>query len=561
MVTAASLALSRRQKSQEQSLEVIQRIGVRCQLHDILASSKHTQAHVQQLLAAYAVNTLYRYLACCLTFIDLMHAQHLSFALVPVALMVDFLHASSASKQQDRAVHRSSVNTAIKSLRWLAKHGQWHALSACMHNALVASYAKQIDAYDKKEAVPLPLALIVAWELVLCMRATPLTTKLVLGAALLCAHASIRFGDARRVKWGSIQLSVQGLHAVAYATKTTKRGQPFACTWHGISGRDPDSSWLLHWLSALAQLPRKLFETEGCTHEPDFLFPHLDMQSLAVSFLAPASYARALLCLRWAAQDPGLSQQAKLSSAEASALTLHSMKSTALALAAQLHLPREDRLSQGHHRDSAKLYSRNDTFASLRVQRHICAQVAQRGAPNGRCPEGELPLCQSRPSRFRDMCPPQNSLPRHFCRAHGAFSHHAMRLCMQQQAQHSKSQAPIRQRWSRHSWSRGPTPKPKRRSSLPIQPPTRTAKQTKNNSCSRMTRACTHTFAVAPGVARMSRHPPPCKSTLALPKLGSLSVSKLKASCGARLGAASFVAVCKELCRRKACIAARTQGT
>ena len=42
---------------------------------------------------------------------------------------------------------------------------------------------------------------------------------------------------------------------------------------------------------------------------------------------------------------------------------------------------------------------------------------------------------------------------------------------------------------------------------------------------------------------------------LALPKLGSLSVCKLKASCGARLGAAAFVAICKEpvsLCRRKA---------
>ncbi|CAE7290205.1 unnamed protein product, partial [Symbiodinium pilosum] len=57
------------------------------------------------------------------------------------------------------------------------------------------------------------------------------------------------------------------------------------------------------------------------------------------------------------------------------------MKSTALALAAQLHLPKEDRLSQGHHRDSAKLYSRNDTFTSLFVQRHIGSQVAQGWRP------------------------------------------------------------------------------------------------------------------------------------------------------------------------------------
>ena len=47
--------------------------------------------------------------------------------------------------------------------------------------------------------------------------------------------------------------------------------------------------------------------------------------------------------------------------------------------------------------------------------------------------------------------------------------------------------------------------------------------------------------------------------TLALPKLGTLAVGKLRASCGAPLGPAAFVAVCKEpvsLCRRKACLLA-----
>ena len=179
MVTAASLAQSRRKKSHEQFCDLIKRVGESCGLHQILASSKHPEAHVQQFLASYAVNTLYRYLDCCLTFIDFMHAQHLSFALVPVAIMVDFLHASAASKQQDRAVHRSSANTAIRSLRWMAKQLQWHALSACMRNTLVSAYSKQVDSYDKKEAIPLPLALVVAWEHLLCMHATPLTTKLI----------------------------------------------------------------------------------------------------------------------------------------------------------------------------------------------------------------------------------------------------------------------------------------------------------------------------------------------------------------------------------------------
>ena len=190
-------------------------------------------------------------------------------------------------------------------------------------------------------------------------------THVVLGAILVCTHSSIRFGDAKRVRWGSLQLSAQGLHAAAYATKTTKAGQPFFCTWHGISGRNACTSWLLHWLAALASIPKDIFESDNGTAEPDFLFPHIDMQCLAVAFLAPASYARTLL----SAQSNALSGQAALTAPEANTLTF------------EIHLSREDRLAQGHHRDSARLYSRNDTFASLRIQRSIALAVADGWRP------------------------------------------------------------------------------------------------------------------------------------------------------------------------------------
>ena len=79
-----------------------------------------------------------------------------------------------------------------------------------------------------------------------------LSTRLFLQTVLACVHASIRSGDSQRVDWSCIQLSTHDLHAIAYATKTTRRGQPFACAWHGLSGRDPSSSWVLQWLKALA---------------------------------------------------------------------------------------------------------------------------------------------------------------------------------------------------------------------------------------------------------------------------------------------------------------------
>ena len=126
------------------------------------------------------------------------------------------------------------------------------------------------------------------------------STQLILGAALLCIHSSIRFGDAQRVHWHTLQLSTQGLHAVAYATKTTKAGQPFACTWHGYTGRSAGTSWLLQWLACISSLPA--FQQDSSS-QPDFLFPHADMQCHALPYIAPASYARTLLCIRWASQS------------------------------------------------------------------------------------------------------------------------------------------------------------------------------------------------------------------------------------------------------------------
>ena len=72
-----------------------------------------------------------------------------------------------------------------------------------------------------------------------------------------------------------------------------------------------------------------------------------------------------MLALRWAATLPWSGATPGLTSREALQLTLHSMKSTVLASAAQLRLSKDIRLSEGHHRDSAALYSRNDTFDSL----------------------------------------------------------------------------------------------------------------------------------------------------------------------------------------------------
>ena len=290
--------------------------------------------------------------------------------------MADYMLATQRSATQDRAVHRTSPLTALKALRWLSRIAEWQDLGTALNAPVVSSYAHATISKDRRESYPIPLAVIVGFERAVCDPATSDTIALLLGAILLCTHASLRFGDAQRIAWHSLQLSPTALHGTCYRTKTSVSGQPFAVRWHGIAGRDLKTSWVLHWLGRLARqytAPRTGPLAEA---RPDFIFINCNPQMPLPLELAPASYARTLLHRRWATQSTAILGSYALHSSEACELTLHSMKTTMLASAAQLDLSREDRMAQGHHRDSATLYSRNDTFASLRVQRELCTRIA-----------------------------------------------------------------------------------------------------------------------------------------------------------------------------------------
>ena len=243
--------------------------------------------------------------------------------------------------------------------------------------------------------MPIPMALIAAWEQRVCDPDAPLCTVLCVGAALLATHASLRFGDIQRVDFSSLSLTASALHGICFATKTTSNGQPFAVTIAGITGRDSASCWPLHWLSALHHAASPFRAQDG---DPDFCG-----SALHLSFRISSNSPRLLIarpCLRCVGRQPlpWLSHPGGLTSQEAMQLTLHSMKSTALAAAAQLRLSKDVRLSQGHHRDSAALYSRNDTFDSLFAQRRLALALSRGWRPQrsiargGQAPVPEPPF-------------------------------------------------------------------------------------------------------------------------------------------------------------------------
>ena len=232
--------------------------------------------------------------------------------------------------------------SSIEALRWFVRHAQWNCMSNAMDSPVIRAYSMRGTAQDRREALPIPWALITGWEERVCEHSTPLTTKVVLGAALLAIHASLRFGDLRRVNFSRLSLSTTALHGICFATKTTTQGQPFAVTLAGITGRSIASCWTLHWLAALHSLVSPYLD-QG--EEPDFLWLNTALDANTLAELAPASYCTALLCLRYAATLPWRVAGSGLLPEEARQLTLHSMKSTILAAAAQLRLAKEIRLA------------------------------------------------------------------------------------------------------------------------------------------------------------------------------------------------------------------------
>lgn len=102
-------------------------------------------------------------------------------------------------------------------------------LLSLLNNALIASFLKGDGCpRDRREAVPIPLIVLIRWEEAILNPSTPAWLKLLLGGYLLACWASLRFADLQRTDIGSLNLATNSLRGVCRVTKTTRTGQPFA---------------------------------------------------------------------------------------------------------------------------------------------------------------------------------------------------------------------------------------------------------------------------------------------------------------------------------------------
>ena len=161
-------------------------------------------------------------------------------ASLDVTFLADFLHACENSLEEDREVCKIGPRPILKALSWLSRIAEVPALQPLMQASLIRAFLTQ-PTTDRKEALPLPMAVVVEWEKYICSPHCPQDLRLFLGGLLLALHGGLRFSDLQRVRLNSLSLTSNSLRGVCWQTKTTKRGQPFAVTLHGISGRSLDS--------------------------------------------------------------------------------------------------------------------------------------------------------------------------------------------------------------------------------------------------------------------------------------------------------------------------------
>ena len=265
------------------------------------------------------------------------------------------------------------MTTHIKALRWLALKLDLPILSA-LQSQTVSDFlkSKTRTPFERSEATPIPMAVLAAWEKRIISDNSNPAEILTLGCFLIPTMASLRFRDLLRTKPESLTIQGHILRGISWRTKTSVSGQPWGVCYLGITTRPSNKHWIFRFLEVVESGTQVSQQHWGKDWKPDFLLPSW---TDSVPFTSPCSYHHGLALIRYYAQCNWL-QPPLLSPDQAKELSTHSMKSTFLAAAGQLNINTEQRAKQGHHKSSVQLFSRDDVWPSLFLQRDILIDIS-----------------------------------------------------------------------------------------------------------------------------------------------------------------------------------------
>lgn len=106
--------------------------------------------------------------------------------------MVLILQFSQEAARSDVPSVRIQPPQLLRGLRWLAKTALMQSLMDILNNYLMGSFLKGSgQPKDRKEAIPIPFAILVMWEQAIVSQDTPEWTVLLLGGLLLAVWARL----------------------------------------------------------------------------------------------------------------------------------------------------------------------------------------------------------------------------------------------------------------------------------------------------------------------------------------------------------------------------------
>jgi hypothetical protein len=345
-----------------------------------LAGSEFCHEHFMRILDGFSPSTIFRYMSALLAFAVCVHDMQISLHDMSAVVLADCLLA---------LIHeRGHCSMALKAIRWGWKHLQLTCFKECF-SPIITSFTKVQVIADRKEALPLPLLVLIQWEMRILQSGCSVADVLTLGTYLFMAFSGMRFGDIQRVMMHKLQYDDFSVRGLSWKTKTCSSGVPFGTLCSGFLSRG-SHTWIYKFLLTL--------DTVFSGHDPsqiDFMLPSIQGNDVRMP-LSAMSYAEALFHFRTALRLPWRSTP--LEFANVTHYTIHGLKSTFLSWASQLQISPELRRLQGHHKDplqSTRLYSRDDVDGSLRVQVEIVKRIQAGWRPHtplGR--GGQIPLVE-----------------------------------------------------------------------------------------------------------------------------------------------------------------------
>ena len=144
--------------------------------------SPNQEEHARRFLNQFAAATLVRYMSTLLQFLQVCSDMQVHLSELSDWKLADILICGSMARKADGSGPRCSV--AVKALRWACKQLEIPVLQP-VFSAMVASFDKQKIPFDRREALPFPLFVVMCWEHRILQSQSTIKEVIILGGFLL----------------------------------------------------------------------------------------------------------------------------------------------------------------------------------------------------------------------------------------------------------------------------------------------------------------------------------------------------------------------------------------